>query len=315
MMRRRHFLGLLPACLGAGCSEEKPAPKLRFPKVPRRVMATTPFAQSLAEVIGGRAVQAHSLVPRGVIPEHFKPAAPDLTRLHTSDIVIDHGLGLEQGWGVDFAAMKDAGQALITATSTIPAERILYPSGPGGPPDPRVWTSPDLLSQMGEAITAGLKQAMPALAEYFDRRMYQLRNRLKDLMDATKQDAERLKKESRFLLTSHDSMQYFAAAFGLEARALAPAAEQVPEKLPGGFHDWILKNKVKVLFREPSARQESLRLLLFDLKTDTSTIIHTLTLPPDKTVAATSNKSVIVDSAEGALQHLCSIVTFMLLTR
>src|SRR6478736_5849558 len=127
MIRRRHFLSLLPAGLLAGCSEEKPEPRLSFPRVPWRVTATTAFAADFAGIIGGRAVQVKNFLPVGVSPESFVPSAPDIAKLRTSDLIFTHGLGLERRWTVDFEELAKFGVRVFTATSKIPPERILHP--------------------------------------------------------------------------------------------------------------------------------------------------------------------------------------------
>ncbi|HEX2749709.1 MAG TPA: metal ABC transporter substrate-binding protein [Verrucomicrobiales bacterium] len=308
MMSRRQFLSLLPAGLVAGCSEEAPQRKLTFPKVPWRVTATTQFAADMAGAIGGKAVQAQCFFPAGVIPEKFVPGAPDIARLHTSDIVLTHGLGLEQRWPVDFVEMAGAGVRVFTATSTIPPDRIIHPSGPGGPPDCHVWTHPELAACMVDAIAGALKEAMPKLSDYFGPRAYQLRLRLEEIMKAATQRAKELKPDGRFLLTSHDSMQYFAAAFSLEARALTSADGTIADRIPDSLKDWIATHKVKSLFREPSAEMDLLRRMLYEVKVDPDHPIHSLTLPEKNATTITPYKVYETGTTAGCLQHLCESV-------
>jgi ABC-type Zn uptake system ZnuABC Zn-binding protein ZnuA len=308
MIHRRHFLSLLPAGLLAGCSEEKQEQKLSFPKVPWRLTATTRFAADFAELIGGKAVQVKSFLAEGVTPGTFVPSAPDIARLRTSDILLIHGLGLERKWTVDFDELGKSGVRVFSATSKIPAERILHPSGPGGPPDPHVWTHPELAILMVNAVEEGLKEMMPQLSEYFTRRAYQVRLRLEGIMRNAVQRAKELKPEDRFLLTSHDTMQYFAAAFSLEARALAAADGTVPEQLPLPMLEWIAKHRVKSLFREPAADADVLRRMLFDVKVDPSNVIHTLTLPAAGSTTVTPYKVYDTGTAAGALQHICEMI-------
>src|SRR5688572_25065881 len=133
---RRQFLRLLPVAALCGCGGDPPATEPEFPKVKKRVTSTTPFAASLVGAIGGDAVESKSFVPPGENVYGFAPTAPDSAKFHTSDIVITHGLGLESRWPVDFDVIGREGVRVFAATATIPAERILRPSGPGGPPDP-----------------------------------------------------------------------------------------------------------------------------------------------------------------------------------
>ncbi|HWB06139.1 MAG TPA: metal ABC transporter substrate-binding protein [Verrucomicrobiales bacterium] len=308
MMRRRHFLSLLPAGALAGCSEEPPPQKVPFPKVPWRVTATTHVAADFAGIIGGKAVQAQSFSPAGVSMETFAPNAPDIAKLHTSDIILTHGLGLERRWPVDFESLAKTGVKVFSTTSTIPTERLIRPSGKGGPPDIHVWTDPALAIQMAEAITAAFKEVMPQLAGYFSNRAYQLRIRLEEINRTALDRAKKLAPADRFLLTSHDTMQYFAAAYSLEARALAASGGTLPEQLPPALREWITGHGVRSLFREPSADPNALRRMLYELKVEPDRVIHTLALPAAGTTVVTPYKVYEVGSATGSLQHICEFI-------
>ena len=56
------------------------------------------------------------------------------------------------------AYAPEEGVRVFSATSLLPPERVLHPSGPGGPPDPHVWTHPELAGFMVNAVEAALKE-------------------------------------------------------------------------------------------------------------------------------------------------------------
>jgi ABC-type Zn uptake system ZnuABC Zn-binding protein ZnuA len=127
-------------------------------------------------------------------------------------------------------------------------------------------------------------------------------------MKAATQRAKELKPDGRFLLTSHDSMQYFAAAFSLEARALTSADGTIADRIPDSLKDWIATHKVKSLFREPSAEMDLLRRMLYEVKVDPDHPIHSLTLPEKNATTITPYKVYETGTTAGCLQHLCESV-------
>ena len=307
---RRRFFRLLPAGVLAGCRQENSAPPLRFPKVPWKVTSTTHFTADLVRAIGGEAVQSQCFLPPGVSPHNFMPVATDLRKFHTSDMVVTHGLGLEDRWPENFEALASDGVHVVSATSAIPPERILRPAGPAGPPDPHVWTHPELAVFMVSAVEAALKDngVMPKLADYFAARAHKLRMEFQDAMRFGAGRAGELTSEDRFLLTTHDTMQYFASAFGLEARALAPSGGKLPDTLPAELREWIRGHGVKSLFREPATDVIALRKLMEEVRVDPDHVIYTLALPAPGTSAVVSLKTYDAGTAPGSLWNNLDLI-------
>ena len=318
LLPRRHFLTLLPAAVVAGCNENRPAPGPRFPKVKWRITSTTHFTADLVRQIGGDAVESRCFLADGVSPHGFVPAGPDISKLHTSDIIFTHGLGLESKWPADFEELAAGGVAVFSATALIPPERVLHPSGPGGPADPHVWMHPELAGLMVNTVEAALKEMavkekLPRLAEYFTPRAQKLRVGFENVMKTGTAKFKELPAARRLVFTSHDTMQYFAVAFGLETRALTTADGQIPDKLPEALREWIAGHGLKSLFRESFTDVLALRRMLEVVKVNPDHVIYSLTLPPSGTTALVSFKSYNVAHAfEGAgLTKLSETAAFL----
>ena len=300
---RRHFLRLLPAAALCSCGEPAPPSGPRFPKVKFRVTSSTQFTADVVSVIGGEAVDSRSLLPPGVSPHGYTPAAVDIAKFDTSDIVFVHGLGLEHRWPVDLASLDRNGVRSFTVSDGIAPELILRPSGPGGPPDPHIWNDPDLAAHIATVVENGLKSALPKLADYFAPRAHMLRLRFQDTKDYAAGRLTGFKPTDKFLLTSHDTMQYFARSCGMEARALCPADGTVPSVLPEELKTWITSHAVRTLFREPGTDVLALRNLLKEQRVDPDHIIHTLALPKAGTLELIGVKTFDVTTAAGAHRY------------
>ena len=309
---RRQILSLLPAVVLAGCGDDHGPRAPGFPRVKWRIVSTTQFTADIVRVVGGEAVNSICFVPPGINPHAFRPDGPEIARVHTSDMVITHGLGWENRWSQDFDELANSNVKLASVTAGIPPERILKSAEPGGPPDPHVWNAPDLAVYMVDAVARTLIEAMPQLADYFAPRAHRLKVEFDDLHKLTSQRMQGLKDKDRFLLTSHDSMQYFARAFQLEARAIAAADGAVPESVPDPLKEWIQSHSVKSLFREPFTDAIALRKLLADLRVNPDNLIYSLTLPAAGTTAMVSFKSYEVSQAAGAEAHNADNVQFTL---
>jgi ABC-type Zn uptake system ZnuABC Zn-binding protein ZnuA len=210
------------------------------------------------------------------------------------------------------ALTATGGVRVFCVTDRIPPERLRHPSGPAGPPDPHVWMHPGLAELMVTAVEEALKTVMPKLADYFTPRAYKLRLRLGDIMTTTTAQLRTLKPEARALFTSHDTMQYFAAAFGMEARALTAADGQLPETLSADLSAWIKAHSVQVLFRDATSDMLALRRLLQEARVNPDNIIHSLTLAPAGSTALVSLKSYDVSLAVEALACTADLIQFTL---
>ena len=311
---RRHFIRLLPACALAACGPEPADKRPKFPAVPWRITSTTQFTADLVKQIGGEAVQSECIVPPGVNPFTFTPAALDLSKFRKGDMAIIHGLGLEARWPEDFAELEKSKVKVITVTSGIPEPSIIRPSGPAGPAHPCVWMDPSLAVAMIETITTALKEAMPKLADYFQPRAYKMRLELEAGHAAQKTKIAAMKDTDRFLLTSHDSMPYLARAYELQARALTSLDGKIPETLPEGLAEWIRSHGVRSLFREAFTDPLPLRALFRSVSVNPDFPVHTLALPPEGKKELVGFKEYDVTNGVSAILHVLDLVQYTLAT-
>jgi manganese/zinc/iron transport system substrate-binding protein len=309
---RRQFCRtvLTAAAAGAGVSCEEPvAPSgPRLPKVKWRVVCTTSWAASIAAQVGGEAVDAVSLMKAGMSPHQFKAAAPDVAKLRTADIVLRHGLGLDDAWPVDYPSLEQVGVRLHSVTDSVPGERLIRPGGPEGAPDPHVWMDPQLAVYMVHAVEAALIAAMPRLAEYISPRAQRLRVDLGETDRFLKGLMGELPEKDRFLFTSHASMAYFARAYGLELRSIANAGGQAPQALPDELKAWLSERRVGTLFHEQDTNETVLAALLLGSKVVTGPVIYSLALPAAGTFHTIATKRYDVTAINDAIRYTGDVV-------
>ena len=308
---RRHVIRSAAAALGAcvaACDDGAKSRPPRMPKVKWRVVGTTHWVTAMAAQVGGEAVEAVCLMKAGMSPHQFRPAAPDVAKLRTADLVVRHGLGLDDAWPVDYGSLESHNVRLCTATERVPAERLIRPSGTDGPPDPHVWMDAELAAFMVEAVEAALSAAMPRLTEYFQARALRMRVDLGEAHRAVVALMNELPEKDRFLFTSHASMAYFARAYGLETRSLATAAGRAPATLPEDLTDWLSRHAVGTLFREQDTDEAVLRSLLKEYRIDPAPVIYSLATAPPGTSHGIASRQYDVSGVVDAIRYTGDII-------
>ena len=105
-------VGLVVAAAAAGCSAAGS-------DTPRIVVTTNILGDVVSEVVGDRA-DVMVLMPPGADPHSFEVSAQQAARLRSADLVVENGLGLEEGVARHVAAAADG---LVDVHQAAPAAR------------------------------------------------------------------------------------------------------------------------------------------------------------------------------------------------
>jgi len=231
-----------------------------------KVVATTTQIEALAREVGGDKIDLVGILPAGADAHEFEPTASDLRAIEEADVVLRHGVGLDN-WLDDTI---EAGSArVVTVTDGIelkePAlEHAGDEDGEEGEEhegeeegfDPHVWHDPDRAKIMVENIMAALDGADEANEGTYDANTAAYNQKL----DATKAEIQamidEIPAENRKLVTNHDAFGYFADAFGLEiVGAVIPSTSTDAEPSAGdtaALLETIEREGVKAIFAESS---------------------------------------------------------------
>jgi zinc/manganese transport system substrate-binding protein len=185
---------LLAASCGGGSATDSPTP----------LMATTTiWADIASQVVCGEPVP--SLIPAGADPHTFEPSLRDRSLLDSATVVIANGGGLE-GSLVDLLDL-----AASNGTDVVEMMPLARPVSD----DPHVWQDPTRVSEVVDeiaaaAITAGFDaDDVTACADDYRTELVALDTEIAGLLAP-------LPPESRRMVTSHDSLAYFADRYDLE---------------------------------------------------------------------------------------------------
>jgi ABC-type Zn uptake system ZnuABC Zn-binding protein ZnuA len=246
------------ALAAAGCGSEDPG---AGEDAALQVVATTTQVADVARNAAGSRAQVTSLLEPNSDPHDFEPRPSDLEALAAADLILRSG-GEVDGW---------LGEAIEASGSGAPVVDLLGRVHRLGD-DPHWWQDPRNALRAAAAIKAELVAVDPAGEAEYRRAGRAYRGELRALDGAIQACIDALPADRRKLVTSHDALGYFAAAYGLEivgavipsrsSRGLASAAdatrlaEQIrSEGVPAVFAEHALPAKVaRAVAAEAGAR-------------------------------------------------------------
>ncbi len=256
----------------AGCAKKGQA----WPDVPGPKVVTTfaPIYCFAANVAGDDATVRNLMFfsgPHG--GEHL--TLDDARLMRKADVLFISGLGLDTGIAKSLKAGASNDRLVIadlggTLDKKLLLEGACHHDHGGGPhehgDDPHVWLGPDHAALMVGAVRDALKNADPAHAAGYDRRAAEYVAKLAALKA---EGVALLKpKTEKELITFHDSMAYFADAFGLHVIGVVrksptsdPSASEIQDLVKT-----CVRKQVRVVAVEPQySRNDSARTILGEL--------------------------------------------------
>ena len=204
-------LTLTIALFLASCSSEVDPPGEGL-----TVVATTTILGDLVSQVVGDGASVEILMPIGADPHDFQASSAQVAAVSRADLVVANGLGLEEGLEDVLAGAGSDGVRILEVGPMLDPIRLREAGDEDdhGAEDPHVWFDPLRMARAAQLVADALDEIDPAgewesqAAAYAD----QLRDadvRITELLAAV--PAERRK-----LVTSHESLGYFAERYDFE---------------------------------------------------------------------------------------------------
>lgn len=136
---------------------------------PLVAVTTNILGDVVTEVVGDRA-DVMVLMPPGGDPHSFEVSAQQAARLRSADLLVENGLGLEEGVAHHVRATADDGVPVFTAGDAI--DTLEWTTDDDSGPDPHFWTDPARMVDVVEALDDELDAAgidTPGTEAYTDR--------------------------------------------------------------------------------------------------------------------------------------------------
>lgn len=225
-----------------------------------RVVTTTVQITALAQEVGGDLIELRGLVPAGADAHEFEPVASDLAAIEDAQLIMRHGIGLDDWLDDTLDAAANATVATVTDGIALEAPELQH-DGDEEPDadnaDPHVWHDPDRAKQMVENIAAALAAGDPTNATAYQTNADAYARTLDDTKREVQAIIDEIPEANRKLVTNHDAFGYFTRAFGLKTvGAVIPSTTTNAEASAqdtAALLETIEREGVRAIFAETSA--------------------------------------------------------------
>ena len=280
----KHLSTLLLAFLLAAC--ETISPPLGSNAL--HVLAAETFLGDIAQNVAGDRLHIDTLLSPGVDPHEFQPAPQDAIRIAQSRVLIVNGLGYETWLS---KSLQDSGGQQVIVVTTQGLTPLPDPSGSHPDGDPHMWMDPSNVVHYVDNIRDALSKADPPGASIYAANAASYTTRLIDLDRQIKSQVASLPPEKRLLVTSHDSLGYFAAAYGFRVigaiipsvtNESSPSAQQMAALI-----DIVKSSDAPAIFLDASENTSLARQIASETGAKVVTDIYVETLSPPSGPAPT----------------------------
>lgn len=266
-----------------GCSEDQGADT-------PDVIATTAIWGDVLSELAGDVLDVTVLIPNGVDPHEFSLTSEDAAALARADLVVANGLGLEEGLQDFLVSIEADGVPLLDLGPQL--DPIL---GPDGNADPHVWLDPRRVTVAAGLIATQLSELAPEVD--WDQRVQRYQSELEAADRQIRELVEAVPAERRKLVTNHESLRYFAEAYGFEVVAVViPGGSTLAEPSSADLAQVVAaikQNQIDVLFAESTNSSR----LAETVARESGTHVEVVTLHPEELNDGEGVVEMLIDTA------------------
>jgi zinc/manganese transport system substrate-binding protein len=227
----------------------------------KTIIVTYSILGSVVKDLVGDSLAVVVSIPDGLDPHEWEPSAKDIEAINNAGLVVENGLGLEEGMQKALGEAKKKGVKFFTASDHITVRTVGEGEGiPSGDPDqalgahdPHLWTDPASMKAIVSALAGEIETDFKI---DLSKRRDDLLGRLSALDAEVAAEVASLPAERRTLVTGHESMGYFAQHYGFKlVGAVVPSLSSQSESSAAELADLkkkIIVNHVSALFTELS---------------------------------------------------------------
>lgn len=211
-------------------------------------VATTAIVGDIVASVGGERVEVDTLVPADADPHDHEPRPSDAVALAEADLVVRSGGDLDE-WLDDLIGSAGGDAPEVTLLDTVRSRGD----------DPHWWQDPRNVMLATEAVRDALAAADPDGDRAYERNAAAYLRELRELDRDIERCVQRVPPEKRKLVTTHDSLGYFAERYGVEViGSVIPALStqaQPSAKDVDALVDQIRDEGVEAIFPEAAVSQ------------------------------------------------------------
>ena len=182
-----------------------------------KVLATTTMIADAARVIAGDDAQVVGVMREGEDPHTFKVAPVHGEMVIEADLVLANGLHLESTLDKILRAKGSDKTVYLAEQKGI---EPIADAGAEGAPDPHCWMDVMIFRRYAEGIRDALIQADPANEAGYRKRAQAYLKELDELDAWVRTEFDKVPRQRRVIITSHDAFNYFGRAYGIEVHGV-----------------------------------------------------------------------------------------------
>lgn len=243
------------------------------------VVATTTQAGDLVRNVGGARVEVATILEPEADPHDYEPRPSDAADLADAAVVFRSGGELDE-WLGELIDSAGADGAQVTLLDHVRARGR----------DPHWWHDPRNAVLATGVIRDALSEADPAGRATYERNARRYIQRLREVDRDVEACIAKLPEEKRKIVTTHDSLSYFADRYGLQViGAVIPSLStqaQPSAKDINALVDQVEEERVEAIFPESALTDELERAVSREAGADVGEPLFTDSLSPEGTPAS-----------------------------
>jgi len=227
------------------------------------VVVTTSLLADVVKNIVKDSARVESLMGAGVDPHLYKASLGDLEKLMLADYIFYQGLHLEGKLGEVLDKLGRTKKVMALANE-LPEKLIIMADEVSKVPDPHIWFNVNIWKKIAISASDKLAIQLPNSAKYFKLNTEIYINKLDSLDQYIKTEINKIPKEKRVLITSHDAFNYFGKEYNIEVKGL----QGISTLSEFGLRDvsdlvkMIVNRNIKAVFIETSVSSKSLNAVV-----------------------------------------------------
>jgi manganese/iron transport system substrate-binding protein len=226
-----------------------------------QVVATTSILCDLTDKIAGKTINLTCLIPHNTDPNSYQVSATDKQAINQAKLIFYNGYNLEPQ--VIRAIKSTKNRAPKVAVAQLAVKAPLYVnSNRKKIPNPYVWHDVKNAMRMVEVINSFLGQVAPKNAATYQKNTDVLKTEFAQLDKWMKSRTTSIPENHRQLITAHDSMAYYAQAYGFELSG-SVSGIKASQKPNSGRLQALIKGikqaQTPTIFPEKTTESESIK--------------------------------------------------------
>ena len=227
-----------------------------------RVICSVSILEDIAKNLVGNTVDLQMIVPIGGDPHIYEATPKDAQLVGTGDLFFINGLNFE-GWIKELISNSGSNAPSITVSEgvqTIGSQKYENSF------DPHAWMNVSNVMIYAKNMKDALVKYFPEHKDIYVSEYESYLKELKDLNSYVQSEINKIPKEQRILVTSHDAFAYYGKAYGIDVEAILGISTEADARTSDILRitSVIKERKVPAIFVESTINPQMIKRLSED---------------------------------------------------